>query len=69
MYDCIYQSSHKIHLSFIHRYYFGPMCIDVGDKNFGSLFYDIDKLFNSLSTSLTFPVNFIKKERLKEFLP
>lgn len=45
------------------------MCVDVGKKDFGSLLYDINKLFNSLSTSLTFPINFIKKQRLEEFLP
>lgn len=45
------------------------MCVDVGEKDFGSLFYYINKLFNSLSTSLTFPINFIKKQGLKEFLP
>lgn len=45
------------------------MCSDVGEQDFGSLFNYIDKLLNSLSTSLTLPVNFIKKQRLKEFLP
>lgn len=45
------------------------MCIDVGEKDFGSLFYYIDEFFNSLSTALTLPINFIKKQGLKEFLP
>lgn len=65
MHNC----SQKILLLFIHRQYFGPMGIDVGEKDFGSLFYYIDKLFNSLSTPLTLPINFIEKQRLKEFLP
>lgn len=45
------------------------MCIDVGEQDLGSLFYHVDQLFDALSTPLTLPVDFIKKQRLKEFLP
>lgn len=55
--------------SHVHRHYFDPVRVDVGEEDFGSSLDDVDQLVDASPAALALPVRLVQEQRLEEFLP